>query len=314
MEIDKYNGNMLILLYNQIFRSFGVWVHLYRMISISPNEISVGKLHGYLLGAVSPRPICFASTVNNEGQVNLSPYSFFNVFSANPPVMIFSPARRVRDNTTKHTLENVLETKEVVINIVTYDMVQQVSLSSTEYAQGVNEFEKAGFTEVPSDIVKPPRVAEAPVQFECKVREVIALGEEGGAGNLVVAEVIKLHINERILDSEGKIDPVKIDTVARMGGNWYGRAKEGMFEVPKPLSTLGIGVDAIPEEIRLSKILTGNDLGMLGNVESLPTAEEINAYLEISNMGGASRNERHQKARELLSAGNVADAWKLLLG
>ncbi len=242
------------------------------MITIDPKEISTGKLHSYLLGAVAPRPICFASTVDVEGNVNLSPYSFFNVFSANPPVMIFSPARRVRNNTTKHTLENVLETKEVVINIVSYPMVQQMSLSSTEYAKGVNEFVKAGFTEIPSQKVKPPRVAEAPVQFECKVNEVVELGKEGGAGNLVICEVVQLHINEAILDAEGKIDPVKIDAVARMGGNWYNRAKEGMFEVPNPLSTLGLGVDALTKAIRLSKLLPGNDFVMLATVEELPTA------------------------------------------
>lgn len=273
------------------------------MITIDPKEISTGKLHSYLLGAVAPRPICFASTVDVEGNVNLSPYSFFNVFSANPPVMIFSPARRVRNNTTKHTLENVLETKEVVINIVSYPMVQQMSLSSTEYAKGVNEFVKAGLTEIPSQKVKPPRVAEAPVQFECKVNEVVELGKEGGAGNLVICEVVQLHINEVILDTEGKIDPVKIDAVARMGGNWYNRAKEGMFEVPKPLSTLGIGVDALPKAIRLSKILTGNDLGMLANVEELPQAA----------MQFVSEDDKtHKKAQELLKNGDVLEAWKTL--
>lgn len=274
------------------------------MISIEPHEIKTAQLHGYLLGAVAPRPICFASTVDSDGNVNLSPYSFFNVFSAKPPIMIFSPARRVRDNTTKHTLENVLDTKEVVINIVSYAMVQQMSLSSTEYAKGVNEFVKAGFTEKPSDIVKPPRVAEAPVQFECKVNEVIALGNEGGAGNLVICKVVKLHINEDILDVDGKIDPVKIDAVARMGGNWYNRSKQGMFEVPKPLSTLGIGVDALPKEIRLSTILTGNDLGMLANVETLPEN-----YNGIANATEAT----HKKAQELLSEGNVAEAWQALI-
>ena len=191
------------------------------MLSILPQEVSTGKLHGYLLSAVSPRPIAFASTVDGVGNVNLSPFSFFNVFSANPPILVFSPARRVRDNTTKHTLENILITKEVVINIVNYDMVQQMSLSSTEYPDGVNEFIKSGLTEVASDIVKPPRVQEAPVQFECKVNDVIALGNQGGAGNLVIAEVVKLHIKETVLDTDGKIDANKIDAVARMGGNWY---------------------------------------------------------------------------------------------
>ncbi|MFT5078505.1 MAG: flavin reductase (DIM6/NTAB) family NADH-FMN oxidoreductase RutF [Planctomycetota bacterium] len=271
------------------------------MLSISPKDIKTAQLHGYLLGAVSPRPICFASTVDSDGNVNLSPYSFFNVFSANPPILIFSPARRVRDNTTKHTLENVLATKEVVINIVSYDMVQQMSLSSTEYAEGVNEFVKAGFTEAPSVKVKPPRVAEAPVQLECKVNEVVALGNEGGAGNLVICEVVQLHIDENILDAEGKIDPAKIDAVARMGGNWYSRAKTGMFEVPKPLSTLGIGVDTLPEAIRFSTVLTGNDLGMLANVEQLPFG---NASADI---------KMHKKAQALLGQGDLTAAWHTLI-
>ncbi|HET8803689.1 MAG TPA: flavin reductase family protein, partial [Aequorivita sp.] len=245
------------------------------MISIEPHDLSTAKLHAYLLGAVSPRPICFASTVDSKGNVNLSPFSFFNVFSAKPPILVFSPARRGRDNTTKHTYENVLEVPEVVINIVNHSMVQQVSLSSTEYAKSVNEFIKAGFTELTSDLVIPPRVAEAPVQLECKVNEVISLGNEGGAGNLVICEVVKIHIKEEILGDDGNIDPFKIDTVSRLGGNWYSRAKEGLFEVPKPLTTLGIGIDNLPLEIRLSKVLTGNDLGMLGNVENFPNSEEI---------------------------------------
>lgn len=272
------------------------------MISIAPHEIKTAQLHGYLLGAVAPRPICFASTVDKEGRVNLSPYSFFNVFSAKPPIMIFSPARRVRDNTVKHTLENVLETNEVVINIVSYQMVQQMSLSSTEYAKGVNEFVKAGFTELASDIVKPPRVKEAHVQFECKVNEVIALGNEGGAGNLVICEVVKLHINEAILDEKGAIDPLKIDTVSRLGGSWYGRSKKGLFEVPKPLTTLGIGVDALPQTIRLSKVLTGNDLGMLANVETLPP----------STYGFTDAIEKHKQAQEQLQNKNIEQAWEIL--
>ncbi|MEZ4795288.1 MAG: flavin reductase family protein [Flavobacteriaceae bacterium] len=273
------------------------------MLHINPSEIPVPQLHGYLLGSVSPRPICFASTVDAQGQVNLAPYSFFNVFSANPPVLIFSPARRVQGNTTKHTLENVLETKEVVVNIVSYAMVQQMSLASTEYPKGVNEFVKAGFTEVASEMVKPPRVAEAPVQMECRVREVMSLGEHGGAGNLVIVEVVKLHIDENILDEEGVIDPLKIDTVARMGGNWYSRAKAGLFEVPKPLRTLGIGVDALPEEIRLSNVLTGNDLGQLANVGILPQ----------SGKGFAADAVTHQEAHNYLEAGQLEAAWNVLL-
>lgn len=288
------------------------------MISIKPNELSTAKLHGYLLGAISPRPIAFASTMDRDGNVNLSPFSFFNVFSANPPILIFSPARRVRDNTTKHTLENVLVTKEVTINIVNYDMVQQMSLSSTEYAHGVNEFVKAGFTEIKSDIVKPPRVAEAPVQFECKVNDVIALGKEGGAGNLVIAEVVKLHINEDILDDEGKIDAIKLDAVARMGGNWYNRAKEGMFEVEKPLRTMGIGVDSLPKSIKESTILTGNDLGKLGNVERLPTDTEMEDFIKnglekCSHFNANNKDLTQRKAQELLHKGAVGEALKLLL-
>jgi flavin reductase (DIM6/NTAB) family NADH-FMN oxidoreductase RutF len=289
------------------------------MISIDPKEVSVGKLHGYLLGAVSPRPICFASTVDSEGNINLSPYSFFNVFSANPPIMVFSPARRVRDNTTKHTLENVLETKEVVINIVSHAMVQQMSLSSTEYDKGINEFVKAGFTQLPSSYVKPPRVKEAPVQFECKVNEVIGLGSEGGAGNLVICEVIKVHLHEDILDSDGNIDPFKIDTVARMGGNWYSRAKDGMFEVEKPLRTMGIGVDSLPAAIRLSKTLTGNDLGILANVEKLPDSTEIDTFVgEASEphqyvIASGSEAELHEEARSLIQQGKVSEALCLLL-
>ena len=309
---------MLILLYELIFTDYYLWVHLHTMISISPKDISTKQLHGYLLGAVSPRPIAFASTVDGNGDVNLSPFSFFNVFSAKPPVLIFSPARRVRDNTIKHTLENVLQTNEVVINIVSYDMVQQMSLSSTEYEKGVNEFIKAGFTQTPSEIVSPPRVAESPVQFECKVNEVVSLGNEGGAGNLIISEVVKIHIKEEILDSDGSIDPRKIDTVARMGGNWYSRAKEGLFEVQKPIGTLGIGVDSLPESIKKSKVLTGNDLGKLGNVEKLPTPDEIGSFVdtitEYKNLIDARVRETiHKKAQELLEEDKTMKAWKLLL-
>lgn len=287
------------------------------MISISPQDIPTAQLHGYLLGAVSPRPVAFASTIDLEGNINLSPFSFFNVFSAQPPILIFSPARRGRDNTTKHSYENVLEVPEVVINIVSFDMVQQASLASTEYAKGINEFKKAGFTELASDIVKPPRVAEAPVQIECKVNEVISLGKEGGAGNLVICEVVKLHINEKILDENGTIDPHKIDTISRLGGNWYSRAKMGLFQVPKPLTTLGMGIDMLPEEIKKSKVLTGNDLGMLGNVERFPNSEEIDTFIETSEeikkiAQSGCTDTIHKKAQELLRKGKVNDAWKLL--
>ena len=288
------------------------------MLSIDPKEISTGKRHQYLLGAIGPRPIAFASTLDENGRPNLSPFSFFNVFSANPPILIFSPARRGRDNTVKHTYLNAKATKEVVINIVDFKIVQQMSLSSTEYPEGVNEFEKAGFTMLASDKVKPFRVAESPAQFECKILEVKELGEEGGAGNLVICEVVKMHFDEGILDAEGFIDQYKIDQVARMGGNWYTRANKGLFEVPKPLSTLGIGVDQIPQEIRNSKVLTGNDLGRLGNVEVLPSAEEINEFIsEDSNASSLVKSgdikKIHARAQEYLEKEDPAKAWKILL-
>lgn len=289
-----------------------------KTISIVPNEVTTAKLHGYLLGAVGPRPIAFASTVDKDGNPNLSPFSFFNVFSANPPVLIFSPARRVRNNTTKHTLENVLETKEVVINIVNYAIVQQMSLSSTEYAEGVNEFKKAGLTMLKSDVVTPFRVAESPVQFECKVTKVEALGDEGGAGNLVFCEVVKVHVDTAVLDENGSIDQHKIDLVARMGGNWYSRAKEGMFEVPKPLSTLGIGIDSLPDKIKNSKLLSGNDLGFLGNIEELPSAKSITEFIEDNDeaqavLATSDSMQLQLKAKEYIFNEDVVGALKLLM-
>ncbi len=288
------------------------------MTSFEPKDLSVGKLHGYLLSAVAPRPIAFASTMDNNGNPNLSPFSFFNVFSANPPILIFSPARRVRNNTTKHTLENILATKEVVINVVNFDMVHQASLSSTEYPEGVNEFDKAGLTMLKSDLVSPFRVAESPIQFECKVNDVVALGDQGGAGNLVICEVVKLHIEDDILDAEGSIDQEKLDLVARAGGNYYSRARSGFFELPKPLSTLGIGVDSFPEDVKNSMILTGNDLGMLANVDTLPTPEEVSKFVETvsqryPDITTASHREKHKLAHNYLSFGDIQSAWKILL-
>lgn len=295
-----------------------IFVQNFTMLTIDPKEVPTAQLHAYLLGAVGPRPIAFASTISKKGEVNLSPFSFFNVFSANPPVMIFSPARRVRNNTTKHTLENAKATGEVVINVVNYAIVQQMSLSSTEYPEGVNEFEKAGLTMVASDLVAPFRVQESPVQFECRVTEVKELGKEGGAGNLVICEVVKIHIDENILDEDGRIDQKKIDLVSRMGGNWYSRANMGLFEVPKPLSTLGIGVDRIPESIRLSTVLTGNDLGKLGNVESLPDPEAVQAYVSDSVearkvLSSGETEQVHRLAQEYLKTDRIEEAWKLLL-
>lgn len=288
------------------------------MISFDPKDLSTGRLHGYLLSAVAPRPIAFASTVDVDGNPNLSPFSFFNVFSANPPILIFSPARRVRDNSVKHTLENVVATREVVINVVNYDMVHQTSLSSTEYAKGVNEFEKAGLTMLKSDKVKPFRVAESPIQFECKVKDIIKLGDEGGAGNLVICEVVKFHITEEVLDDNNVIIQEKLDLVARAGGDYYNRAKNGFFEIPKPLQKLGIGVDSIPDEIRNSMILTGNDLGMLGNISKLPLQQEIDDFnVEVSerypNIKDMAHREKHKIAKNYLSYGDVERAWKLLL-
>ena len=284
------------------------------MFSIKPEDIPKTKLHGYLLGAVAPRPIAFASTIDKDGNPNLSPFSFFNVFGSNPPVMIFSPARRVRDNTTKHTLQNIERVKEVVINVVNFDIVQQMSLSSSEYPKETNEFEKAGFTMLSSDEVKPYRVAESPVQFECKVTDVIYTGDEGGAGNLIVCKVVKIHINENVLDANGMIDQHKIDLVARAGGSYYSRARDGFFEIPKPVSTLGIGVDQIPQAIRNSTVLTGNNLGMLGNISSLPTEDDVDNFAkEHPQFMGLEMVKKHTFAQQYLDKKDIESAWKVLL-
>jgi flavin reductase (DIM6/NTAB) family NADH-FMN oxidoreductase RutF len=293
------------------------------MLTIIPSETKTSILHQYLLGAVAPRPIAFASTIDKDGNCNLSPFSFFNVFSANPPIAIFSPARKGKDNTTKHTFENVKEVKEVVINMVNFNMVQQMSLASTEYPKGINEFEKAGFTPVPSDLIKPFRVKESPVQMECIVKEVVELGTSGGAGNLVICEIIKIHIDESILDENNMIDTKKIDLVARMGGSFYCRASgNALFEIEKPLTTLGMGIDQIPLNIRKSKILTGNNLGQLGNVENLPDETEVNEFklMELSDVFLQNQEqpevleqELHKIAHDFLAEGKVRDAWKTLL-
>ena len=288
---------------------------------IIPGEIKTAQLHAYLLGSIAPRPICFASTIDNNGLVNLSPFSFFNVFGSKPPILIFSPSRRVRDNTIKHSLENVYETKEVVINVVNYNIVQQKNLTSCEYPKGTDEFVKAGFTPVKSEIVKPPRVKESPVQLECKVLQVIETGKEGGAANLIICEVVCMHIDDNILDEHGRIDPDKIDLVARMGADYYCRASgSAIFEVNKPNIEIGIGVDALPEAIRHSHILTGNNLGMLGNCTSIPVVSEllyddrIAAVLKTYTHDTAAKQEAlHQYAKELLDKGNTAKAWQVLL-
>ncbi|AHM59514.1 hypothetical protein D770_06255 [Flammeovirgaceae bacterium 311] len=275
-----------------------------------------------MLSAVAPRPIAFASTVDKEGNVNLSPFSFFNCFGSNPPTLIFSPSRRVRDNTTKHTLDNVLEVPEVVINIVSYSIAEQMSLASTEYDRGINEFLKSGLTPIASERVKPPRVAEAPAAFECVVKEVIPLGNEGGAGNLVICEVLLMHIQEQVLDEQGKIDPHKLDAIARMGANYYCRASgAAVFEIAKPLRHQGIGIDQFPEAIRNSKILTGNDLGKLGNTAVLPDATSVQEFArqealedQWSGLGELDRVQQQQLlAQKYLQRGLVEEAWKVLL-
>ncbi|APY10658.1 flavin reductase [Seonamhaeicola sp. S2-3] len=288
------------------------------MASFNPKDLSTRKLHSYLLSAVAPRPIAFASTVDEKGTPNLSPFSFFNVFSANPPILVFSPARRVRDNTTKHTLCNVEKTNEVVINVVNFDLVHQASLSSTEYPEGVNEFEKSGLTMLKSDLVKPFRVAESPIQFECKINEIVALGNEGGAGNLVICEVLKMHIDDEVLNEDETINQKKLDLVARAGGSLYSRASKGFFEIPKPLTSLGIGVDSFPEHVKNSMILTGNNLGMLGNVEALPSKQDVESFIEdigarYPKIKEASHREKHKLAQKYLSYGDVQSAWKILL-
>jgi len=293
------------------------------MVSIDPKNLTVQKLHQYLLGAIGPRPIAFASTVDAEGKPNLAPFSFFNVFSANPPILIFSPARSGRTNTTKDTYNNVKVVPEVVINVVNYDIVHQMSLASSPYAPGVNEFEKAGFTALKSDSVKPFRVAESPVQFECTVNEVIELGTEGGAGNLIICEVLKIHIHDEVLDSNGMIDQQKIDLVARMGGDWYSRANaESMFEITKPISTCGIGFDALPLDIKSSKILSGNNLGHLAGIEKIPDETNVNEYklLELSDLFVslednplALEEELHKRAKSLLDENKLEEAWLTLL-
>jgi flavin reductase (DIM6/NTAB) family NADH-FMN oxidoreductase RutF len=293
------------------------------MISFDPKDLAIPKLHQYLLGSVGPRPIAFASTINEEGIPNLAPFSFFNVFSANPPILIFSPARSGRLNTTKDTYENVKKIPEVVINVVNYELVHQMSLASSPYAPGTNEFIKSGLNPIPSLKVQPPRVAESPVQFECKVNQVIELGHEGGAGNLIICEVVQFHIDENILDSNLMIDQRKIDLVARMGGNWYCRADEkSMFEIEKPITTCGIGFDQIPQEILNSEILSGNDLGQLGGIEALPDETEVNEFklLELSDLFVSLEDDAvaleialHQKAKDFLKENKLKEAWMTLL-
>ncbi|MEO7923253.1 MAG: flavin reductase family protein [Chitinophagaceae bacterium] len=288
---------------------------------IDLKDLKPAEKQYYLQHVIAPRPVCFASTIDKEGHVNLSPFSFFNLFSSNPPVVIFSPARRGRDNTTKHTLQNVLEVPEVVINIVTYDMVQQVSLASCEYPLHMNEFIKAGFTPVPATLVKPPMVKESKVQLECRVMEVKPLGTEGGAGNLVICEVLRMHIDDSLLDGEGKMDQRKLNHIARLGGDWYCVVNEqNLFRVEKPNTQLGIGVDMLPGAIRNSQILSGNNLGQLANVQQMPVIDssfedahlkQIIQYYSINP--DEMEKELHLYAKKLLELGHLKEAWQVLL-
>jgi flavin reductase (DIM6/NTAB) family NADH-FMN oxidoreductase RutF len=291
------------------------------MLSLKLSDLKPAEVQNYLQHAIAPRPICFASTIDKEGNVNLSPFSFFNMFSSNPPIVAFSPARRVRDNTTKHTLQNVIDVPEVVINIVDYNIVQQMSLSSCEYPKGTNEFEKAGFTQEKSTLVKPPMVKESKIKLECKVNQIIELGTQGGAGNMVIAEVLMMHIDESILNAENKIDQTKLDLVARLGGNWYTRVNAStLFEVEKPNVQLGIGFDALPLSVRSSTILTGNDLAQLANVNEFPNVDatfnddnlkNIIQYFSINPE--EMERELHSYAKKLLEEGKVNLAWQILL-
>lgn len=281
------------------------------MLTFTPSELPVPQLHQYLLGAVGPRPICFASTVDAKGNHNLAPFSFFNVFSAKPPIAIFSPNLSGKTGAAKDTHLNIKEVPECVINIVNYNMVHQMSLASSPYPKGVSEFEKAGFTAVPSDVVKPMRVKESPVQLECKVFEL----KEIGNCNLVMCEIVKIHIDESVIGTNGLIDQQKIDLVARMGGNWYCRAHgDALFEIEKPITTMGVGVDTIPASIKYSPVLTGNNLGQLGNIEIMPTKEEIIAYNAEHKTNFTTENEKHLYAKTLLNLNQVKEAWCILLG
>ncbi|HAE30530.1 MAG TPA: flavin reductase [Flavobacteriales bacterium] len=293
------------------------------MLTINPKDIPVPKLHHYLLGSIGPRPICFASTVDANGVGNIAPFSFFNVFSANPPIAIFSPARSGRTNTTKDTYNNVKQIPEVVINVVNYSIVHQMSLASSPYPPEISEFDKSGLTPVPSELVRPFRIKESPVQLECKVVEVKELGNEGGAGNLIICEIIKLHISEDVLNEDQMVDQKKIDLVARMGGNWYCRADQNsMFEIEKPITTCGIGYDQIPEEIRNSKVLTGNDIGQLGGIEELPNETDVNEYklmtlsdlfIEFEDNATQLELELHKLSKKLLEKNKLEEAWLTLL-
>ena len=279
------------------------------MKTFDPKELPVPKVHDLLLSSIAPRPIAFVSTMSENGNINLSPFSFFNVFGANPPICIFSPARSGRTGQTKNTLDYINETKECVINIVNEDMLHQMNLASGEYPKGVNEFEKSGLTALKSDIVKPPRVAESFVQLECKVNQVIETGEKGGAGNLVIAEVLLIHVSEEVMDENNNINPLKMKYIARLGKDFYSRVtSENLFEVPKPKvsDNLGMGIDNLPFSIKTSTILNGNDLAQLASIDVVPSFENV-------EKDSKTLEEKHTVAKQYIKAGNINEAWKILL-
>lgn len=285
------------------------------MSSFTPDSLPTGQLHACLLSGIAPRPIAFVSTIDAAGNVNLSPFSFFNIFGSNPVTLIFSPARRVRDNTTKHTLQNIQETMVCTVNIVDFPMVEQMSLASTEYDKGVNEFVKAGLTQLPSDMVAAPRVGESPLAMECRVTQVIETGDQGGAGNLVIAEVVNIHLRDDACGENGMLDVDKLDLVGRMGGSYYVRATgDALFEIPKPLRTKGIGVDRLPEHARNSTVLTGNDLGRLGNQEAIPTTavlDQLRADTSLATLL-VTKESQHQEVKRLLAEGDNERALAVL--
>jgi|SRR5690625_1361970 len=287
------------------------------MFSVTPQDLSVKKFYGLMVSSIGPRPIALVSTINKKGISNLTPFSCFNFFGANPPVVVFSPMSRISDGTNKDSLRNVEEVKEVVVNVVNYELVHQSSLASTDYPEEVNEFEKVGLTMLDSDLIKPKRVAESPVQFECKVRDIVKVGEEGGAAHLVICEVIKMHISKAVMYADQKIDQHKLDQVGRMGGSWYSRAKNGMFELPKPLGVLGMGVDQLPENIRKSKILTGNDLAKLAGIEKQPDLETVEQFINENNLeefiNNSTIEEVHVRAQKYLNENEIYEAWSILL-
>ena len=276
--------------------------------TIDVKSTEKAEVYRYLSNAVTPRPIAFVSTIDKNGHKNLSPFSFFNVFSVNPPILVFSPVRRVRNNTSKHTLDNIKEINECVVSLVSEEIAQQVSLSSCDFEANVNEFEKAGFTEIESDLVRPSRVKESPVNFECKVNDVIELGEEGGAGSLVLCEVLKIHIDENVIDEKNELDPLKLNLVSRYGKNWYGKTtKESLYEIIKPISRIGMGIDQLPNHIRNSNILTGNELAILASIEKIPLKEHFPLR------DNKNTSEKHILAKAFLQEQKFEEAWQILL-